>query len=315
MSTGPFLSIRGVFGGQESNPDGEIRVFKDDEEELHLYLENKTFRLSLTKQQILNHVNHYCQNATSFLLVITPRPEDYTIVHECIEEVGDKIFFKTWNDIVQRLKSFSHSEKDFISSQFIEYGEVSGEFSDMQLDSNDIASCIIFHSRNITNKIQYIFESISREIDYSVFDDSLNLDGIYNDHVRHGCKLNFENTYGMELFFGVYYNDYDHMIPFKNDSEPELVLFIDIDSGQKNILRSNVQVREVFKRLENYGFESNLFGELTSNQWRLLAHRTSLSQFGDFSIVNIVNHVRNLIQIFYSERDFISLIKTSNTSS
>jgi hypothetical protein len=96
--------------------------------------------------------------------------------------------------------------------------------------------------------------------------------------------------------------------PFKQPGEPELAFFLDMDPRYTKALRSQAPAREACARLTRQGFESNLYGELTPNPWRLLAHRTPLLQCGEFSIEAVAQRLRTLLQLVYAEQAFITVL-------
>lgn len=225
LSQQPLVSIQSVFGGYEANPDGLFIVSTHDDKNINIYFENKTFRLSLTKEQILRHVSTFCQNNNSFLLVVTPRPADKTIIEDCIKNVGQKLFFKTWTEVSQQLQNTEKSNPAFIVSQFIEYGKLSGEFMSMQLTDADFRIYIDYYKNNVESKIEQSLENSTVDIDYSQFNNSIRRVEFKNHWGRMGYEYEFTNNYGMWFFYGVYFSSADHGIKFKKDSEPEIAFF------------------------------------------------------------------------------------------
>ncbi len=125
----PLTELKTVFSGEETNPDGMIRLQSQDKTEHRVYMENKTLRSPLTELQLRNHLSEFCKDENSFLLVTTPRNSDKKI----IDKINcDKIIFKTWSQVAAELEDINREEPSFIISQFIEYGKRTGEFEDME---------------------------------------------------------------------------------------------------------------------------------------------------------------------------------------
>ncbi len=313
------VCVKGVFGGYESNPDGLFTFSNHDGQNINIYFENKTYRLDLTKEQILRHISRHCQDNNSFLLVVTPRPTDKIIMEDCIKDVGAKLFFKTWNQIAEELDEIEKSNPSFVVSQFIEYGKLSGEFMNMQ-PTNDEVNIYIY---SLINKIEEkVISSLTNIHIDSLFKNSINIKRSPNKIIRWGrvgYEYDFTNSYGMWLFYGIYFSSDDHGIKLKKDSEPEIAFFFDIDKKKRDTLKNylkkypekNSRLRSIFDSFREQGFEENLFNNITSNQWRLLAHRTPISEFGEFSTSNLKNNLIEILNIVFSEEEFVEIITNS----
>jgi hypothetical protein len=179
----------------------------------------------------------------------------------------------------------------------------------MELDTSDILHFVGYHRREVVKRLQFVLTSAVREIDYAQWDVSIRYTSSADGYGRMGCCFQFDNHYGLEWFFGIYYHPFDHRIPFKQAGEPELAFFLDMDPRYTAALRSQAPAQEACMRLTQQGFESNLYGELTSNPWRFLAHRTPLLQCGAFSIEAVAQWLHTLLQLVYAEQAFIELIK------
>jgi hypothetical protein len=215
LAPDPRFVGTGVFSGQVSNPDGKLRVCRDDGQTLEIYLENKTCRSRLSRDQLLHHMHTYCHNDTTFLLVLTPRPSDFPIVQACLAEVGPKLLFKTWGDIAQQLQAFVRQDQDFLAAQFLEYGTLSGEFTDMELEASDILHYVSYHRREVVKRLRFVLTSAVREIDYAQWDASIRYTGSADGYGRMGCCFQVANHYGLEWFFGIYYHPCDHQLPLQ----------------------------------------------------------------------------------------------------
>lgn len=126
----PIDEIKPVFSGGETNPDGMLKLKGKDQNEFFVYLEIKTWRASLNENQLKNHLKKYCDKDNSLLLVITPRYKNKELVNVINKEINiEKVFFKTWSQIINKLKNINKSPiPNFVINQFIEYGKLSGDF-------------------------------------------------------------------------------------------------------------------------------------------------------------------------------------------
>jgi len=279
----PIVEVETVMSGHPSNPDGTIRVHCEGNRTFRIYLENKTTRMALSANQLINHFTTWCKDKDDYVIAITPRPEDNLVV----SAIGnDKIAFKSWGQIVNCLESmFLAKSTPFVVEQFLEYGRLTGEFEGMEISESDVSKFVIRTPEPIKNKYRNVLENAVREIDFrrrgiDVADLRFN-NGKWG---RFGFEMTFSKRqsdydYRQWQFFGIYEESSDHGIEFK-ESQPELAYFLDVDKGgkQKAQLATNCAVRKELEELEREGFDQNLDNTLTSNVYRLLAHRTPLSK-------------------------------------
>ncbi|AFZ60369.1 hypothetical protein H6G54_14600 [Anabaena cylindrica FACHB-243] len=307
------VCVKGVFVGYESNPDGKFSFSTHDDQNINIYFENKTFRLGLTKEQILRHNEKFCRDNNSFLLVVTPKITDKSIIEDCIKDAGSKFFFKTWNEIAQQLHKIEESNPSFVVSQFLEYGKLSKEFMNMQPTNDDVNIYIYSLINKIEEKIIGSLKNI--HID-SLFKKSINIKrrkNINDDNIdwgRVGYEYDFKNAYKMWFFYGIYFDDDDHGIKFKKKSESEIAFFFDIDPEKRDELKENSSLKSIFDGFKKQGIEENLFNDMTSNKWRLLAYRIPISEFGEFSTSNLTDNLEKILNIVFSE-EFVKIITKS----
>lgn len=271
----PIENIQTVYGGGETNPDGSFDVIVNGKKITILY-ENKTNRRGLESEQLIGHLNG--RDKDVLLLVTTPRITDRKIV----DEINDKrIIFKTWSEFATFLTE--NYKNDFIISNFVEYGKQSGEFETLcELNSEDIRIFCDFQKLNFDRKIREIFNTFK---DY--FNSDINrlykkIVFSYKDQWgRRGAEFGNENenTYGQFGALAYYWDTYDHLINFKQDSIPEISFFFDVHEDKKSLLQDDENFRKIVNDLIPLGFESNLDGELTDNIWRLLVYRRSITSF------------------------------------
>lgn len=304
----PLIELAPVMGGFESNPDGLIILQASSGEKYKIFLENKTFRLQLSTGQLKNHLSQHCNDEKSFLLVITPRINDELIAKNVDER---KIFFKTWSQIASKLLEIDQkTNESFIISQFIEYGKLKREFENMQLSKQEIDSYILYHKANVKHKLLNIIESGLKDLEFSKY-GILELEKVWADHWgRLGIEMEFKRkqNFGQWFFFGIYYDNYDHKIPFKQDNEPELAFFFDCEPSHKGKLKDEITLLGAFERLLNQGFEENLIKRNTSNKWRLLFKRKPLAEIENFTPDFVRNYMEKVLADLTKEPAFVEIL-------
>jgi len=284
LEENPIVSIETVFGGGKSNPDGCITLINRNKNENKIYLEIKTNRRGISKEQLLLHLELLSDNDK--LLVITPRLSDRAIINEIN---NNKIIFISWIEISEYLKN---NIDNYIVRQFIEYGKLSGEFDELgEITNVEIKNHVENLKIDFDKRINSIFYNFSMEYDFSS-KGFKKIETVYSEKWgRRGVEINYRNdftSYDQWWAISYYYDIFDHNIKFKKDI-PEIVFFFDIGSKYSKIIRSDEKFIEIVNKLEENGFESNLNKQLTNNSWRLLVYRKPIT---DFDILNI-NEIRN----------------------
>lgn len=290
LDNDPLENIETVFGGGKSNPDGCITLRNREKNITRTYIESKTNRRGISKEQLVLHLEWL--NTGDKLLVITPRISDKNIIREIN---NNDIIFKTWAEISEYLKK---NINNVIVEQFIEYGKLSGEFDEFgEITSNEIKIFTENLKLNFDKKITSIFYNFSFEYDFKS-SGLTKIEPAYSDNWgRRGVELNYENeitSYGQWWAISYYYNTNDHGIKFKKDV-PEIIFFFDVDPNNINILKNDKSFIDIIKKLESIGFESNLDEHLTDNTWRLLIYRKSIIDFEVININEIIKFADNVI--------------------
>jgi hypothetical protein len=288
----PLENIETVFGGGKSNPDGCITLRNREKNSIKIYIESKTNRRGVAKEQLVLHLEWL--NSGDKLLVITPRLSDKNIIKEIN---NDDIIFKTWSEISEYLKN---NVKDIVVEQFIEYGKLTGEFDEFgEITYTEIKIFVENLKLNFEKKIGSIFCNFSFEYDFTS-KGLTKIDPVYSDNWgRKGVELNFKNeitSYGQWWAISYYYNIKDHGIRFKKDV-PEIIFFFDVDPKKVGVLKNDEKFVDIIKKLENAGFESNLNEQLTDNTWRLLIYRKSIIDFEVININEIIRFTDNVISL------------------
>lgn len=299
-----LIEINGVMGGGKlSNPDGNIIVQTDNNNKINIYFENKTSRLKLTKEQISNHVKEYCKDNSSLVLVITPRESDKLVINQLESDINiyRKIVFKTWEEVRKQLLLFHNN--DFITSQFLNYGNTSNEFKDMVPTKQDINTFKSFYVDNPQDKIKETLNSVIEEIDFDKYDETIIIPEITNKWGRYGYEVNFTNQYNLWFFIGIYYNDINHNIDLEN-GEPNISFFLDIkDPGKsKEELSKKNNIDTIIGKLKESGFEDNLLEE-TQSKWRVVYKNTPVSHFPNLSADTLTKHFEKILEQIFTKDD------------
>jgi len=279
LSIEPFVGMRVLPVGHSTNPDGEISLVKQDGTEFKLLFENKTKIRGLDKGQLLGHLELCLPHDR--LLVVTPRKSDLRIVHEIHDE---RIVFHTWGEVATELLS-NHPSNPLVV-QFIEYGRISGQFEELgEIAHYDIETYIqslsVRFEHRMNTILAYLFEDISSaESSLPVPENDI----WFGDKTwgRHGIEIGERTcqtrTYGQWYFIGYYHDPTDHGIPFKKGI-PEIALFFDVKPDLRPALVADAPFCNAVRALVDLGFEHNLDGKASENQWRLFFRRIPIDEF------------------------------------
>lgn len=285
----PVVKINLVYGGGKSNPDGSIKLKRLDGKLITVYFENKTYRLGLTADQVINHLD-YC-GEDDLLLIITPRVSDAVLLKSIN---NSKIKFRTWGDISRFLNKYDSP----IARQFVEYGKLSGEFDELgELSSDDIQQYCSTFKIDFEKKIDNILHRLTGQLDLNMFGFDVTNRKRQNAWGRNSIEINYKQkgfTYNQWYSIAYYYNTWDHTIQFKNDV-PEMAVFFDIDPAYKHLLQNDPEFIGIVNRLQKYGFENNLDNGVINNPWRLLFYRMPVC---DFDVLNVTKIVLFVEEVF-----------------
>ena len=177
-----------------------------------------------------------CKNDTrSVLLVITPRSSDKDVT----ESLSSQVLFKTWGEICSKLIEINRGleESSFIISQFIDYGQQSGEFMNMEISRDELDAYVRTITSNVNGKITKLLDATFADFDFVKFGIKGESHGIKDRWGRHGAEIYFTHRreYEQWMFFGIYYDAVDHMIPFKEPQTPELARAVEVTDAWSNL--------------------------------------------------------------------------------
>lgn len=270
-----IVDFESVFGGEEACPDGMIRL-EADGKTIDVYLEVKTFRRNVDLDQLKRHIVYKCNYDNSYLLVIASK---IISVQEIIDIDKDRIFVKTWNSIASYLDKY---RSDWIVDEFLSYGEIKGEFGAISISKDEISSYYKHYAfmNNWDSHVRCILEKSVELIREHILDTSRYEMEVKKRWGRHAVEISWDKTedydFGQWIACGIYFDERDHGIKFKEKDMPELAFFLDMNSKKALNLPENLKSK--FKDIQEYGFEDNTNGEITNNRWRVLFKRVPLSQ-------------------------------------
>jgi hypothetical protein len=297
LASDPIETIETIYSGRSSNPDGSLVLMDRNGQRWTVFLENKTRRRQLDTCQLQNHLASYCNNSNELLLVITPRASD----RPAAESVSRKIVFKTWAEIISKLVEINRNldEPSFIIKQFIDHGQQTGEFMSMEIKKGDIEAYVHTIKYNVRGKMVGLFHATSTNFDFGKL-------GITNLSLededrwgRQGSVFFFkpEKQYGQWFFCGIYHNESDHGISFKQLGVPELAFFLDIVPKHREKLKAVRGLETEIVDLQRQGFDDNLFSKITSNNWRFLAKRQPLTNVDQLTEAVISDFLNKTLQM------------------
>lgn len=305
LDTPPIESLRTLYSGRPSNPDGALTLRTRDGQKCRVFMENKTVRAELSAEQLQAHLREHCSESGHYLLVITPRPTDAVIARS----VGkDKIFFRTWGEIAGKLRELDTADHDFIAAQFLEYGKLSGEFRNMLISDDEVRTYIAYVRSDPVLKFKHLFQTTAATLDWTRFHPFNNITAKWEDNWgRMGLEFEYRHPSNLMTWFsfGIYYNEEDHGIPLKND-EPELAFFFDIEPDHRLALERKAGLTAAMTELEKQGFELNFTKRLTANPWRLFCKRIPLSQALPLTSDSLSRRLYDTVAAITAQRDFVA---------
>ncbi len=113
--------------------------------------------------------------------------------------------------------------------------------------------------------------------------------------------------FGQWIACGIYFDERDHGIKFKENDMPELAFFLDMNN--KKILNLPEDIRTKIKELQDKGFEDNSDGDITNNRWRVLFKRIPLSQInGPLNENTVAEFFKQCIDVFKDDKVLCKLL-------
>ncbi len=308
----PLLRIRPVYSFESgSNPDGCIMLRRANGKVFSVFLEVKTNRRQLEKDQLSAHLKYHAKsNVNSMLLVITPREGDGKIV----EEMKDtRLRFISWQRIADYLIRQIQDKSGTIVEHFLDCCSEEGEFMSTELDKQDIELLISYMVRQPEIKLKGAFERLTAEFDFAKYLKLLEPPYWQDAWGRKGIEIQLAKKRDTKwISYSIYYNAYDHAIPFKLDT-PELALFIDIEPSGRYALSQVPDFISILSNLEKIGWEENLKNRKTINDWRLIWWRKPLCELERLDTGKLSQILEERLQELHSHKFFPNYYKVRLT--
>jgi len=291
LSEKPITNVRTVYGGYERNPDGSVELRRADGVLCTIFLEVKTWRRPIDEEQLIGHIKNHLKDHDLLLFISTSRNDC-----EKAKKLDGRIISMPWNEIAQFL---NYRVTDRVANQFVRYGRMRGEFLERpEISEREIEQMVSYFGSNITAKISRLFHDLCENSHFKqLLGPNIGIE-YRNDWGREGVDFGFSRPikqYKAWYFFGIYNNEEDHEIPFKNEGIPELAFFLDIDSSLHGKLLKDDKLVAELASLERSGFEFNHDGAITNNKWRLLFHRTPLTQVKELNERSMVEFATSVL--------------------
>jgi hypothetical protein len=273
-----------LYGGGEGNPDGSITLNPHSDAEAILYLENKTWRQHLGADQVRRHAKRL-RPGMDWLMVVASDRND----RQVLSQVNlDRVCFITWNELVSHLGELAarttDSKEAFLLEQFVGYAESSGEAWRAKMVEKELLEK--YSQRLKLKEAERTFLGQGWQLIDAVKDEVL---AKFPEHIvsaemqshwgRVGaeCKLRRASLVQF-LFFGVYFDPFDHRIPFEQEFTPEFAVFVDIDPKNRERLATSPGILHSVQDLRQQKFEFNFPGNTCGNAWKLCYWRDSMSK-------------------------------------
>jgi hypothetical protein len=295
------LEVSLLYGGRVGNPDGSITL-NGDGKSSKLLFENKTWRRSLSLDQIERHLRAWSiENSDTQVLIISHERRDSHRV------AGDpRILFMTWHDVLAfALKAIPKENTDlFLLRQFAEFLETGGEAWRATMVSDELLSA---HSRYLdaaqadrgfTPECRRLIE-MSRDVVIEPFKNEIG-ESVIADHwgrVGIECQRLKRAPFDQWIFVGVYYDPFDHGIPFKRPGEAEFAIFLDMPPGNRDQLALVGGIAESRNGLVGHGFEFNFPEVPYRNRWRVCFWRAPMRGYLNIDAGDIANMLRDKLRI------------------
>jgi hypothetical protein len=309
-------TVRLVYGGGETNPDGSLHLNSTASNGVTVFLENKTWRRKLETSQISGHIRGHLKRPTDILLVITSSEEDKPKLDSLHES---RIRFTTWNQLInfldtdkERLKI--EGDKDaFIVSQFVEYVEISGEgwrakmvereLIDAMSQSNQLRERLEQFERQSMRLLQSFVEANLEKPIYDGFEEQIRFDRVYNGEGLYA--LSFEpGKARLEpwLFVGIRHNERHHKIQFKkpNAFEPEYLILLGVKPQNREKILTQSGIKEAVADLQKENFQVNIDGQSSTSPWDFCWWHEPMSTYADKKVSDLRDILRNKLSALLS---------------
>ena len=104
------------------------------------------------------------------------------------------------------------------------------------------------------------------------------------------------------LFFGVYYDPYDHGIEFKKKDEPEFAIFFDAYPSCRDDMALLPGMISAIQEVKQRGFELNFPIAACHNRYRICYWRRSMGDCVNSDVHVLSRMFKEMLQVFFDSR-------------
>ena len=112
------------------------------------------------------------------------------------------------------------------------------------------------------------------------------------------------------LFFGVYYDPYDHGIEFKKKDEPEFAVFFDAYPSCRDAMARLPDMISTIEEVEQRGFELNFPIDACHNGYRICYWRRSMRDCVNSDVRDLSHMFKQMLRVLF-ESQFYKLARDS----
>ena len=104
------------------------------------------------------------------------------------------------------------------------------------------------------------------------------------------------------LFFGVYYDPYDHGIEFKKKDEPEFAIFFDAYPSCRDDMALLPGMISAIQQIKQGGFEFNFPIDACHNKYRICYWRRSMGDCVNSDVHDLSRMFKEMLRVFFDSQ-------------
>jgi hypothetical protein len=110
------------------------------------------------------------------------------------------------------------------------------------------------------------------------------------------------------LFFGVYYDTYDHRIEFRKNDEPEFAIFFDAYPNCRDTMARLPGMISAIEEVKRRGFELNFPIDACHNMYRICYWRRSMGDCVNLNVCDLSRMLKEMLRVLF-ESQFYKLAR------